>query len=115
MKKTIVFIALTILFTACGKSAVKDYHFDGKPSDEVLNNYLDRAITMAGLLTDSYPDKDADIDFIVETGTKFVGRAVCIWGGENIFNSGSKAQKPTLQRCMRLHPMWFCRDAASNS
>ena len=86
MKKTIIFISLSIL-CSCSRTTVKDYHFDGKPSDEVLCNYLDRAITMAGLLTDSYPDKDADIDFIVETGTKFVGRAVCIWGGETVFNN----------------------------
>lgn len=86
MKKIILFIALSIL-CACSRTTVKDYHFDGKPSEEVLCNYLDRAITMMGLLTDSYPDKDADIDFIVETGTKFVGRAVCIWGGERIFNN----------------------------
>lgn len=86
MRKTIIFIALTIL-CSCSETAVKDYHFDGKPSEEVLCNYLDRAVTMMGLLTDSYPDKDADIDFIVETGTKFVGRAVCIWGGENNFNN----------------------------
>ena len=85
-KPIILFIALSI-FCSCSRTTVKDYHFDGKPSEEVLCNYLDRAITMMGLLTDSYPDKDADIDFIVETGTKFVGRAVCIWGGESSFNN----------------------------
>lgn len=87
MRKTFIIFALSLFFAACSGNAEKNYHFDGKPSDEVLNNYLDRAITMAGLLTDSYPDKDADIDFIVETGTKLVGRAVCIWGGENRFNN----------------------------
>lgn len=86
MKKAIILLALTIV-CACGKTAGNKYFFDGKPSDEVLNNYLNRAITMMGLLTDTYPDKDADIDFIVETGTKFVGRAVCIWGGEDRFNN----------------------------
>ena len=85
-KPTILFIALSI-FCSCSRTTVKDYQFDGKPSEEVLCNYLDRAITMMGLLTDSYPDKDADIDFIVKTGTKFVGRAVCIWGGESSFNN----------------------------
>ena len=86
MKKAIILLALT-MFCACSKTTDDKYFFDGKPSDEVLNNYLDRAITMMGLLTDEYPDKDADIDFIVETGTKFVGRAVCIWGGESRFNN----------------------------
>ena len=67
MKKAILLLALTVI-CACNKTTDNKYFFDGKPSDEVLNNYLDRAITMMGLLTDEYPDKDADIDFIVETG-----------------------------------------------
>ena len=69
--------------------AFYDFDFDGRPSPEVLDLYLDRAVTMAGLLTDNYPDKDADIDFIASTGTKFVGRAVCIWGGESRFNDSA--------------------------
>lgn len=71
---------------ACTPKTDDMYHFDGKPSAEVLDNYLDRAVTMMGLLSDTYPDKEADIDFIVETGAKFIGRAVCVWGGENIYN-----------------------------
>ena len=87
MKKHL-FAALLMLaaICSCTKEKADSFSFDGKPSPEVLNNYLDRAITMMGLLTDSYPDKDADIDFIVDTGTKFVGRAVCIWGGEKRLN-----------------------------
>lgn len=89
MKNLLICILAMSVLCSCNGPAANDngkFHFDGKPSPEVLDNYLDRAITMMGLLSDSYPDKDADIDFIVETGTKFVGRAICIWGGESIFN-----------------------------
>ena len=87
MKNT-VFTSLLLIavFCACTPKTDDMYHFDGKPSAEVLDNYLDRAVTMMGLLSDTYPDKEADIDFIVETGAKFIGRAVCVWGGENIYN-----------------------------
>lgn len=87
MKNT-VFASLLMIAVLCACTPKTDdmYHFDGKPSAEVLDNYLDRAVTMMGLLSDTYPDKEADIDFIVETGAKFIGRAVCVWGGENIYN-----------------------------
>lgn len=87
MKNT-VFTSLLLIAVLCACTPKTDdmYHFDGKPSAEVLDNYLDRAVTMMGLLSDTYPDKEADIDFIVETGAKFIGRAVCVWGGENIYN-----------------------------
>ena len=86
MKNTVFTSLLLIsLLCACTQKADDKYHFDGKPSAEVLDNYLDRAVTIMGLMSDTYPDKEADIDFIVETDAKFVGRAVCVWGGENIF------------------------------
>ncbi len=69
------------------------YSFDGKISEEVLNNYLDRSVTMAELLTvdpfcidDSYPHKEVDLDFIRRSGVKFIGRAIYRWGHEQAFN-----------------------------
>lgn len=54
-----------------------DYRFDGRISKEVLENYLSRAVTAAGLfesgtLTD-------DLRVIGELGVKFLGRASGIW------------------------------------
>lgn len=80
----VVALAAAMLLPAC--AGEKDYSFDGQPSPEVLENYLDRAVTMAGLMSDEYPDKDADIDFIAETDAKFVGRAITMWGGERRLN-----------------------------
>lgn len=83
MKKIFSLFALaSVMLASCGREEPDRYFFDGKPAPEVLDRYLDRAVTMAGLMSDEYPDKDADIDFIVETGARFVGRAIVMWGGE---------------------------------
>ena len=67
------------------------YDFEGKITDRVLHNYLSHAITMSEFLTvdpfcndGTYPDKQADIDYILNTGTKFVGRAIYRWGDEDV-------------------------------
>ncbi|HEY2155419.1 MAG TPA: hypothetical protein VGH33_07300, partial [Isosphaeraceae bacterium] len=59
----------------------RDYRFDGGISREVLENYLSRAISMEGLLN-GRGDLDDNIRMLKETGAKFIGRAICLWGGE---------------------------------
>src|SRR4051794_39604719 len=59
----------------------RDYHFDGTISREVLENYLSRAISMEGLLN-GRGDLDDNIRMLKDTGAKFIGRALCLWGGE---------------------------------
>jgi hypothetical protein len=59
----------------------QDYRFDGTISREVLENYLSRAISMEGLLN-GRGDLDDNIRMLKETGAKFIGRALCLWGGE---------------------------------
>ncbi len=58
-----------------------DYRFDREISREVLENYLSRAISMEGLLN-GRGDLDDNIRMVKDTGAKFVGRALCLWGGE---------------------------------
>jgi hypothetical protein len=69
------------------------YSFDGTISRRVLENYLDRSVTMAYFLVTgkpegnrSYPYRDDDIRLIENIGTKFIGRAIYRWGGENRLN-----------------------------
>jgi hypothetical protein len=59
----------------------RDYKFKKTISREVLENYLDRSITIQNLLTD---DKtfDDNLRMMKNIGVKFVGRAVCQWGNE---------------------------------
>jgi hypothetical protein len=59
----------------------RDHRFDGTISREVLENYLSRAISMEGLLN-GRGDLDDNIRMLRDTGAKFIGRALCLWGGE---------------------------------
>ena len=75
----------------------KSYHFDEKGiSKAVLENYLERSITMVSFLVPEdhngmrgYPyqdDKDDDIRMIKNIGAKFIGRAIHRWGREKLLN-----------------------------
>ena len=54
-----------------------NFTFDGNLSREVLENYLSRSVTAAGLFeSDTLED---DLRVIGELGVKFLGRASGIW------------------------------------
>src|SRR5665213_3791703 len=57
------------------------YQFDRTMSREVLENYLSRSISMEGLLN-GRGDLDDNIRMLKSTGAKFIGRSICLWGGE---------------------------------
>lgn len=57
------------------------YRFDRTISRQVLENYLARAITMEGLLN-GRGDLEDNIRMLRRTGAKFIGRSLCLWGGE---------------------------------
>ena len=59
----------------------RDYRFDGAISREALENYLSRAITMEGLLN-GRGDLDDNLRMLKGVGAKFIGRSLCLWGGE---------------------------------
>ncbi len=59
----------------------RHYEFDGTISREVLENYLSRSISMEGLLN-GRGDLDDNIRMLKETGAKFIGRGLCLWGRE---------------------------------
>jgi alpha-L-fucosidase 2 len=71
----------------------RDYHFDGTISREVLENYLDRSVTMAYFLVTGKPEgnreylyRDDDVRLIRNIGAKFIGRAIYRWNGESRLN-----------------------------
>ena len=73
-----------------------DYHFDGTISREVLENYLDRSVTMAYFLVTGkaegnreYPYREDDVRLIRNIGAKFIGRAIYRWNGEDRLNDNS--------------------------
>lgn len=75
------------------------YHFDRTISREVLENYLSRAITMEGLLN-GRGDLEDNIRMLKTAGAKFIGRSLCLWGGEaNLLRNLERAK----QQVPRLH------------
>ncbi|HOW72921.1 MAG TPA: hypothetical protein PKY77_20155 [Phycisphaerae bacterium] len=68
---------------AASSSRARDhnYRFDKHISREVLENYLARAITMEGLLN-GHGDLADNARMLQRIGAKFIGRSLCLWGGE---------------------------------
>ena len=97
MKSIFKFAVLMVVFIFCISIRLgaqgKDYHFDGRITRTVLENYLSRAMTLAEFLAvdpycndGTYPCKERDIELIKKTGAKFIGRSVYRWGKEEILN-----------------------------
>jgi len=69
------------------------YQFDTTISRQVLENYLSRSITMEGLLN-GRGDLDDDIRMLKSAGAKFIGRSLCLWGGEaNLLRNLERARQ----------------------
>ncbi len=89
------------------------YNFEGRISREVLENYLERAVTMSEFLVPdslscdgAYPCKDLDVEFIRKTGAKFIGRSIFRWGKEEALNNGNfwKGAADHMSRVHTLDP-----------
>lgn len=71
------------------------YHFDRTISRSVLEDYLSRAITMEGWLN-GRGDFDDNTRMLKSIGAKFIGRALCLWGGEaNLLSNLDRAKQLT--------------------
>lgn len=78
-----------------GNGQKAEYLFDKTGiTRENIENYLNRAVTMAEFLTvdpfcndATYPDKERDIKLIQNIGAKFIGRSIYRWGDEEAFNN----------------------------
>lgn len=75
------------------------FKFDGTISREVLEDYLSRAITMEGLLN-GRGDLEDNIRMLKSIGAKFIGRSLCLWGGEaNLLRNLQRAGR----QCPKVH------------
>jgi hypothetical protein len=98
--KPIVLFLSGLLFAIAGVSRGKgpspdphDYHFDGIVSRQVLENYLSRSITMEGLLN-GRGDLNDNVRMLGRMGAKFIGRSICLWGGEaNLLRNFGRAKE----------------------
>jgi hypothetical protein len=71
----------------------RDYHFNKTMSRKVLENYLSRSISMEGMLN-GRGDLDDDIRMLKDAGAKYIGRSLCLWGGEaNLLSNLERARQ----------------------
>src|SRR5258708_30109859 len=71
------------------------YQFDRTISREVLENYLSRSISMEGLLN-GRGDLTDNIRMLKNTGAKYIGRALCLWGAEADFLNNVKRAREEI-------------------
>lgn len=81
----------------------KPYNFDRTISRETLEGYLSRAITMEGLLN-GRGDLDDNLRMLKSIGSKFIGRSLCLWGGEANLLKNLERAKEQLPRVRALDP-----------
>lgn len=79
------------------------YRFDQTISREVLENYLSRAITMEGMLNGRGNLAD-HIRMLKGAGAKFIGRALCLWGGEGNLPANLKRAKEQVPQVHAADP-----------
>lgn len=94
---------MLITCTASGFAAERDYHFDRKISREVLENYLSRANTMEALLHGRGNVED-NIRMLKNTGVKFAGRAIHMWGGEGRLETRLATAPPIVKQVHKADP-----------
>ena len=81
----------------------RDYQFYGTISRGVLENFLDRSITMEGMLN-GRGDLNDNIRMIKSTGAKFIGRSICLWGDEANLPSHFERAKQQLPKVHDADP-----------
>jgi hypothetical protein len=99
MNESRVVLLALIVVVSLPVAHARDYGFDGKISRPVLENYLSRSITMLDLLTGK-GDVDDNIRMLHNTGAKFAGRSIYLWGGEGRLPQRLKA---ALQIAPKVH------------
>lgn len=82
---------------AMSRHRARNYKFSRTISRQVLCNYLARSISMEGLLN-GRGDLDDNIRMLGFTGAKYIGRSICLWGGEgNLLQNFERAKRQLPQ------------------
>ena len=101
-------------------AASQDYHFDASISRPVLENYLSRSISFTELLHDDLTkprnrlgvDPRDNMRLILGTRTKFVGRALMLWGRERNLPAFLETAKPYAAALHQADPEIILQAAA---
>ena len=97
-----IFFFLSLVLSVHAEPGPKpDYRFDGKISRQVLENYLARSSTFGSLL---HLTLDDDLRMIKNTGVKFAGRAVWMWGGESKIDGLVRKGEPFVKKIHAIDP-----------
>src|SRR5437773_82682 len=86
-----------------GDAYSRDYHFDRIISRPVLENHLSRAISMEGLLNGK-GDLHDNIRMLNNTGAKFIGRSICLWGRESSLLSNFERARQQVPEVLKDDP-----------
>jgi len=81
----------------------ENYTFNQTISREVLENYLDRSMTIQSLLVGRGNFED-NLRMIENTGVKFIGRAVCQWAGEGSMLANFEKERELILRVHAIDP-----------
>lgn len=81
----------------------EDYKFNATISRNVLENYLDRSITMQSLLVGK-GDFNDNLRMIKNIGAKFIGRSVCQWGEEADIPKNLREEKELAEKVHASDP-----------
>jgi hypothetical protein len=104
----LVLAGLAVMISAApvaGQTASRDYQFQDRISRDVLENYLSRSMTTAGLVHDQHADDlNAMLGMIDNTGVKFLGRSIFRWGGEASLPTLLKNAEPRIERIHKIDP-----------
>ena len=99
---------LTLVATAVaqeeevGKGAEDtDYRFNGRISRNVLENYLSRSATVASLL---HLTSEDDLRMMRNTGVKFAGRVIWMWGNESRIDELIDRAQPFVKKLHDMDP-----------
>ncbi len=92
---------LQVIASGAEPAKQRDYHFKGSISRPVLENYLARSATFGSLLHLTLED---DLRMIRETGVKFAGRAIWMWGNESQIDSLVEKGDPFAKRIHEIDP-----------
>src|SRR5437867_610209 len=113
-------VVLSVCWLWIFPAAAQDFQFDGSISRRVLENYLSRSVSFTELLHDDLTkdrnsrgvDPRDNLRFILETKTKFVGRALMVWGRERNLSAFLETAKPFAAALHKADPEIILQAAA---
>src|SRR5262249_50852237 len=102
-QRVVEFIAKAVKVEPRAAPPGRGYRFDGKMPRDVLESYLSRSISMEGLLN-GRGDFEDNVRMLKATGAKFIGRSLCVWGGEANLLRNLERAKPLVAKVHAADP-----------